>query len=274
MWTDADRETYRDRGNRYPSDLTDAQWGTVAPVLSGYDPLTADLREMVNACLYLEKTGCPWRYLPTDFGPWETVRTWHDRFRADGIWAEVAALLTRAVRQRRGRPAEPKTAILDSQSVVSGPQAGVRGTDGKKKVRGIKRHVLTCSRGFVLAALVTAANVHDTQAAGWVFDRAAQAGWAPERVKVDGIYTGARMDEAAARHGLDVQVSTREPEEKGFRPLPLRWRIEATFGTLSTRDRRLTRHWEHSPAAAEDAISIANCHRLLRAYHRPQHCSA
>lgn len=74
MWTDADRETYRDRGNRYPSDLTDAQWGTVAPVLSGYDPLTADLREMVNACLYLEKTGCPWRYLPTDFGPWNPDR--------------------------------------------------------------------------------------------------------------------------------------------------------------------------------------------------------
>ncbi|GJD57964.1 hypothetical protein MTDSW087_00089 [Methylobacterium dankookense] len=84
MWTDADRETYRDRGRRFPSDLTDAQWATVAPLLASYDPLTADLREMVNACLYLEKTGCPWRYLPTDFGPWETVRTWHDRFRAMG----------------------------------------------------------------------------------------------------------------------------------------------------------------------------------------------
>ena len=70
---------------------------------------------MVNACLYLEKTGCPWRYLPTDFGPWETVRTWHDRFRADGLWSEIAALLTRAVRQKRGRPSEPKTAILESR---------------------------------------------------------------------------------------------------------------------------------------------------------------
>ena len=69
MWTDADRQTYRDQGGRYPSDLTDAQWATVAPLLISYDPLTADLREMVNACLYLEKTGCPWRYLPTDFGP-------------------------------------------------------------------------------------------------------------------------------------------------------------------------------------------------------------
>jgi hypothetical protein len=70
------------------------------------------------------------------------------------------------VRRQRGRPAEPSTAILDSQSVVSSPQVGIRDTDGKKKVQGIKRHVMTCSRGFVLAALVTAANVHDTQAAG------------------------------------------------------------------------------------------------------------
>lgn len=270
MWTEADRETYRDEGRRYPSDLTDEEWATVAPLLSGYDPLTADLREMVNACLYLEKTGCPWRYLPTDFGPWETVRTWHDRFRSDGLWSEVAALLTRAVRQKRGRAPEPSTAILDSQSVRSGPQAGARGTDGGKNVRGIKRHVLTCSLGFVLASLVTAANVHDTQAAGLLLDRAAQAGWAPERIKVDGLYVGARMDRAAQRHGLDVQVTLRERETKGFTPLPLRWRIEATFGTLTNRYRRLTRNWEHDPVAAEDAIDIANCHRLLRAYHRSE----
>jgi putative transposase len=270
MWTQADRDLYKDDGRRYPSDLTDAQWALIAPMLSSYDPLKVDLREMVNACLYLEKTGCSWRYLPSDFGPWATVRTWHDRFRADGIWSEVATLLTRAVRRQRGRPAEPSTAILDSQSVVSGPQAGIRGTDGKKKVRGIKRYLLTCSRGFVLAAVVTAANVHDTQAAGWRLDRAAEAGWKPVRVKADGIYTGARMDEAAARHGVEVQVSTREAQAQGFQPLPLRGRIEATFGTLSTRYRRLTRHWEQSPVAAEDAISIANCHRLMQAYERNQ----
>ncbi|BCM86820.1 hypothetical protein mvi_52810 [Methylobacterium indicum] len=131
MWTQADRDLYKDDGRRDPSDLTDAQWALIAPLLSSYDPLKVGLRDMVNACLYLEKTGCPWRHLPSDFGPWATVRTWHDRFRADGIWSEVAALLTRAVRRQRGRPAEPSTVILDSQSVVSGPQAGIRGTDGK-----------------------------------------------------------------------------------------------------------------------------------------------
>lgn len=130
----------------------------------------------MDACLYLDKTGCPWRDLPKDFGAWETVRTWHDRFRGDGIWSEIAGLLTRGVRRGRGRQPEPSTAILDSQSVTSGPQAGPRGYDGHKKTKGIKRHVLTYSLGFVLASLVTAANVHDTQAAGLLFDRAAQHG--------------------------------------------------------------------------------------------------
>ena len=137
-------------------------------------------------------------------------------------------------------------------------------------VKGIKRHVLTCSLGFVLGVLVTPANVHDTAAAGSLLDRVAADGWKPERVKVDGIYTGDRMDAAAERHALDVQVSTRPAGVKGFSPLPLRWRVEATFGTLTNRFRRLTRNLEQSPAAAEDAVMIANCHRVLKAYHREE----
>ncbi len=95
MWTDAARERYKDDGRRYPSDLTDAEWHTIEPVLRSYATLTVNLREMINACLYLEKAGCPWRFLPKEFDPWQTVRTWHDRFRADGIWSDIAALLTR-----------------------------------------------------------------------------------------------------------------------------------------------------------------------------------
>ena len=271
MWTAAARERYKDDGRRCPSDLTDAEWATVQRLFSCHATLTVDLREMVNACLYLEKAGCPWRFLPKEFGPWQTVRTWHDRFRTDGIWSDVAALLTRAVRQKQGRAAEPTTAILDSQSVTSGPQGGPRGVDGNKKVRGIKRHVLTCSLGFVLALLVTAANAHDTQPVEALLDRAVADGWKVKRAKVDGIYVGPRMAQAATEHGVDAQVTTRERDQKGFKPLPLRWRIEATFGTLANRWHRLTRNLEQSTAAAEDAVSIANCHRVLRAYHRPRY---
>jgi len=110
------------------------------------------------------------------------------------------------VRAQQGREPEPTTAIpakpiglrLDSQSVSSGPQAGPRGVDGNKKVRGIKRHVLTCSLGFVLAVVVTAANRHDTQPVGALLVLAAQNGWSVARIKADGIYVGPRMAQAAA----------------------------------------------------------------------------
>src|SRR5690242_21867283 len=88
MWTAEDREKYKDDGRRYPSDLTDVEWATMEPLSADYLTYTADIREMVNACFYLEHTGCQWRSLPKDFGPWQTVRTWHDRFRADGIRAD------------------------------------------------------------------------------------------------------------------------------------------------------------------------------------------
>lgn len=272
MWTAEQRERYKDDRRRYPSDLTDTEWATVASLFTTYETMTADLREMVNACLYLQKTGCQWRYLPKDFGPWETVRTWHDRFQTEGLWPDVAAMLTRAVRHKRGHAAEPSTALLDSQSVVSGPQKGQRGVDGNKKVKGIKRHILTCSLGFVLGVLVTPANVHDTQAVAPLLDRVAQNGWAPERLKVDGIYTGPRMVAAATAHQLDVEVSTRPPDAVGFTPLPLRWRVEGTFGTQTNRYRRLTRNLEQNPGAAENSVEIANCHRVLRAYGRDIDC--
>jgi len=124
----------------------------------------------------------------------------------------------------------------------------------------------------MLGVLVTPANVHDTQAAKPLLDRVAAQGWAPKRVKVDGIYTGERMDAAAARHDLDVQVSNRPPDAKGFTPLPIRWRIERTFGTQANHYRRLTRNLEQSATAAENAVEVASFHRVLKVYCRYSDC--
>ncbi|MGW9820800.1 hypothetical protein ACUXK4_003377 [Methylorubrum extorquens] len=142
--------------------------------------------------------------------------------------------------------------ILDSQTMVFRLQAGLRGTNGKQKIRGFKRHVLTFSRGLVLAALARPSACSHTQAAGWLFDRAAQAGWSPRRLKVVGINTDARMDEGAARHGLVGQITPPAPETNGFEPLPLsrRSRFEATFGPLTTRYQRPLIRGEQSPATA------------------------
>ena len=98
MWTVEDRERYKDDGRRYPSDLTDAEWELVRSLFETYRTLAKDIRAMVDGCLYLGVEGCRWRSLPKDFGPWQTVRGYWDRFRRDGVWADVAALLTPAAR--------------------------------------------------------------------------------------------------------------------------------------------------------------------------------
>ena len=121
-----------------PSDLTDAEWALVRPLVETYATLTKDRREMVNGCLYLVAEGCRWRSLPKDFGPWQTIRGYWDRFHRDGVWADLAALLTPTARARLGRNPTPSTGIVDSQSVPSGPQKGTRGIDANKKVKGIK----------------------------------------------------------------------------------------------------------------------------------------
>ena len=136
MWTGKDREKYKSDGRRYPSDLTDAEWSIIEPLFRGYFTFTADMREVVNACFYLEYTGCQWRALPSDFGPHQTVRTWYDRFRADGVWAQAGADLTRRVREAHGQGAEPTTGMGDgNQSCVKFTHRRVGGLPGRTERR-------------------------------------------------------------------------------------------------------------------------------------------
>jgi hypothetical protein len=194
----------------------------------------------------------------------QTVRGYWDRFYRDGIWADLAVLLIPTARAHLGKNPEPSTGIVDSQSVASGPQKGARGVDANKRVKGIQRHVLTCSFSFLLAVFVSAASLHDTHGLALLLAQAEATGWSLERIKVDGIDTGPTVRAPAARHDIEVQVSLRDPASRGFAPLPLRWRIEATFGTLTNRHRRQTRNLEQSADAAENLVEIANLRRVLR----------
>src|SRR3954464_4113289 len=197
MWTARDRELHRETGRRYPSDLSDEEWSLTSRFFANYRPLSATIREIVEACLYLVAEGCRWRALPKDFLPWQTVRWWWDRFRREGVWEAVTHTLTRRARLAAGRSAEPRTGLIDTQSVRCGPQKGERGRDGGKKINGRKRHVLTCSAGFLLAALVTAASVHDKHGPDPLLARAHAAGWRLRRLAVDRSDAG--RDTARAR---------------------------------------------------------------------------
>ena len=264
MWTEEQRDRYRVERKRYPSDLTDAERTQIEDLFASYESYSHTLRALVNACLYLSAEGCRWQSSPKDFPPSGTVRWWWDRFHREGVWERASARLVRLARLASGRTAAPSTGLIDSRSVRCGPQAGPRGTDGGKRVHGRKRHVLTRSIGLLLAVLVTAANLHDSRAAAPLLARAVAAGWHRDRIVGDDAYAGQSVVQEAARHGMVVQIAAKPTDSSGFTPIPLRWRVEATFGILTTRYRSLTRDWTTTPEAAENALWIANTRRALK----------
>lgn len=113
----------------YPSDLTDTEWGILGPLIPPAKPggrkRTVDIREIINAILYLLRTGCAWRMLPHDFPKWQTVYTYFRNWRQDGTWQMINDTLRRQVRIQEGREAEPSAAILDSQSVKTTEKGGL-----------------------------------------------------------------------------------------------------------------------------------------------------
>jgi putative transposase len=257
----------------YPTDLTDEQWNLLQLALpprkarKGRGRPPADLRRVCSALLYFVRSGCAWRLLPRDFGPWNTVYHYFWLWTKQGCWKIIHDLLREAVRTAAGKRSQPTAAVLDSQTVRSADQAGERGYDAAKKTKGIKRHILVDTLGLLLGVCVTRADVPEREGACRFLGKAlACFGWL-RCLWADQGYAGPDFAAWVAAHRktgtLRLEVIERDKCRRGFDVLAKRWIVERTFGWF-TKHRRLVRNYEIKPAHAEAWIHISMIGIMLR----------
>lgn len=249
-------------GRSYPSDQTDDQWALIEPLLPpmrrGGRPEKHDRRRIVDAILYVVRTGCAWRQLPHDFPPWGTVFWYFKQWRADRTVDAIHDRLRSAVRDGAGRDPMASAGIVDAQSVKGADTvgAGSRGYDAGKKTNGRKRHIVVDTMGLLLAVIITTAAVQDRDGGRTVLDRLRFTMPSVALVWADGGYAGKLVDWAKTRLRLAVEVVRKPLGIKTFQVLPRRWVVERTFAWI-TKCRRLDHDYERLPEHSEAMIKWA-----------------
>ena len=253
----------------YPSDLNDSEWQLLQPLLPAPAkrgrPRQRDLREILNGIFSLLRSGCAWRLLPKEFGPWSTGHDYYRRWRQQGVWAQINHTLRQKVRVAAGKTDEPSGAILDSQTSKTGDPACASGYDAGKKIEGRKRHGVVDTLGLLLRVMVGPAHVPDRDGARPLLQAVLQCCSGLRKIWADSGYAGALVEwfqEQAGPRDCVLEIVRRLEGVSGFHILPKRWIVERTLGWL-VKSRRLARDYETATQSSEAMIYLTMIRLML-----------
>ncbi len=249
----------------YSTNVSNSQWQVISKFLNTERNRKYDLREVLNAVLYLVKTGCQWRMLPGDFPKWQIVYYYFSVWKRNKIIEVIHEFLVEKIRVRSSKKEEPSVGIIDAQSVKSTLVSSEdKGFDAGKKIKGIKRHIIVDTLGLVLAVVIQSASVQDRDGAIDVIEKMRESWRKVIKIFADGGYRGPLIKKVKDKFNIIIEI-VKKDELHTFRVLPKRWIVERTFSWIDT-NRRNSKHYERLNETSVTMVQLSAIRIMLNRF--------